>query len=110
MAPLRDFQDLRVWQEARVIALAVYRCTAAPPFSRDWGLRDQAQRAGVSVMANIAEGFARYSPAEFRRYLIMARASVAELRSHLSLAEGLGYLSADEYRTNERHCAALYRT
>jgi four helix bundle protein len=53
------FEDLDVWQKARELAKVVYRLTADQQFSRDFGLRDQMRRAAVSIMANIAEGFAR---------------------------------------------------
>lgn len=56
---IRNFEDFEVWQEARRLTQEIYTCSRAPRFSRDYGLRDQMQRAAVSIMSNIAEGFER---------------------------------------------------
>jgi four helix bundle protein len=53
------FEDLIAWQKARVLTKNIYLLTATERFSRDFGLRDQIQRAAVSIMSNIAEGFER---------------------------------------------------
>lgn len=57
MAQYNDFEDLPIWQDARVVAKEVYKLTQSSEFSRDYGLKDQIQRASVSVVSNIAEGF-----------------------------------------------------
>jgi four helix bundle protein len=51
------FEDVEAWKEARVLVSMVYESTGKEPFKKDWGLKDQIQRAAVSVMSNIAEGF-----------------------------------------------------
>ena len=66
-------------------------------FSRDFGLRDQIQRASVSIMANIAEGFGRHSDKEFANFRNMAHASVSEVQSHLYVALDLGYVSESAF-------------
>jgi four helix bundle protein len=86
------FEDLVAWQRARVLARAIYAATRAEPFAHDRALAWQIQRAAVSVMANIAEGFERGRPAEFHQYVSTAKASCAEVRSHLYLALDNGYL------------------
>lgn len=91
---VQRFQDLRAWQQARAVNGAVYRVTSDGSFARDFALRDQIRRASLSVSPNIAEGFARRSPRDFRRFLIIAKASCAEVRSQLYLALDLGYLDA----------------
>ena len=91
------FEDLRVWQKSRELAGAIYRATAAGKFARDFGLRDQIQRAAVSIMSNIAEGFGRHSRPEMRHFLAIARGSSFEVRSQLYLARDLGYLSVAEH-------------
>ena len=71
------FEELIAWQKARGLANAIYLLTSQGSFSRDFGLRDQVQRAAVSVMSNIAEGFERGGSAEFHQFLVVAKASCA---------------------------------
>lgn len=109
--PVTRFEDLIVWQRARELTAAVYRCTREEPFARDVGLASQLQRAAVSVMANIAEGFERRRPAEFARYLDIARASNAEVASHLYVALDVGYLpksTFDELQGASRQLGAMF--
>lgn len=91
------FEDIIAWQKARVLARDVYEATRSPGFARDFGLCDQVRRSAVSVMANIAEGFERNRPNEFHQYLSVAKASCAELRSHLYVAADAGYLGANDF-------------
>lgn len=101
----REFEDLRIWQQAQLQAVGIYRSFGAgSPAERDFGFRDQIQRAGVSVMNNIAEGFERRTPADFARFLDTGKASCGEVRSMCYLAEDLGYLSPEE--AEERRSAA----
>ncbi len=95
---VQRFEDLIAWQKSRVLAADVYRAVAQGPVARDFGLKDQMQRAAVSIMANIAEGFERRSPADFARFLTIAKASCAELKSHLFLATDVGYIDAELFR------------
>lgn len=93
----KRFEDLRIWQEARVQANAVYDAFGKDSCSaRDFGFRDQIQRAGVSVMNNIAEGFERRSDPDFARFLDIAKGSNGEVRSMLYLAEDRRYLASEE--------------
>lgn len=69
MSKVERFEDLQVWQMAHDLSVAIYGLTRDGEFSKDWGLRDQIQRASVSVMSNIAEGFERYSRQEFKQFL-----------------------------------------
>jgi four helix bundle protein len=92
---IERFEDLMAWQKARVLVRDVYRVTSEGQFSRDYGLARQSQRAAVSIMANIAEGFDRANRAEFHQFLVIAKASCAELRSHLYVAIDVGYLQEE---------------
>jgi len=94
---VEKFEDLIVWQKAHELAIGIYGLTSREPFCRDFGLRDQIQRAAVSVMSNIAEGFERYSRPEFRQFLSVARGSVAEVRSQLYLAQSLQYVDEEDF-------------
>jgi len=73
------------------------RSTGQGSFARDFGLRDQMQRAAVSVMSNIAEGFDRGSRSEFHQFLVIAKASCAEVRSQLYVAFDIGHIDEPEF-------------
>ncbi len=95
---LRRFEDIQAWQEARALVSQVYKLTREGALSKDFGLRDQLQRASVSVMANIAEGFDCDLNVEFGRFLGIARRSAVEVQSLLYAASDIGYLSLDEFK------------
>jgi four helix bundle protein len=103
------FEDLIVWQRSKELSLEVYRVCGVGRFSRDWGLRDQIQRASVSVMSNIAEGFERPTALDFARFLGMARSSAAEVRSILQLAHDLGYVSPNDAERLIGMCVEIRR-
>ncbi|WP_435008239.1 four helix bundle protein [Tundrisphaera lichenicola] len=94
---IERFEDLVAWQKARILVREVYRVTKIGAFTKDFGLASQKQRSAVSVMANIAEGFDRGNRAEFHQFLSIAKASCAELRSHLYVASDVGYIRPDEF-------------
>jgi four helix bundle protein len=89
---IERFEDLIAWQKARQLTAEIYRITALGEFVRDFGLRDQIRRAAVSVMSNIAEGFDRASRSEFHQFLVIAKASCAEVRSQLYVALDAGHI------------------
>ena len=91
-SPIRKFEDLIAWQHARKLSSLIYRITSQGNFSKDFGLKDQIRRAAVSIMSNIAEGYEREGPNEFHRFLTIAKASCAEVRSQLYVAFDVGYL------------------
>jgi four helix bundle protein len=72
---IHQFEDIESWKEARVLAAKVYEMSNRGKFRTDFGLRDQIQRAAVSIMANIAEGYGRGGKPEFIRFLRISRAS-----------------------------------
>ncbi len=91
------FEDLVAWQKARELTKSIYLLTATERFSRDFGLKDQIQRAAVSIMSNIAEGFERAGKAEFHQFLVIAKGSCAEVRSQLYIALDTGYITDDQF-------------
>jgi len=91
------FEDLIAWQKARQLAAAIYRVSSSGGFAKDFGLRDQIQRAAVSVLSNIAEGFERGSRSEFHQFLVISKASAAEVRSQLYVALDVGYLDQSDF-------------
>jgi four helix bundle protein len=94
---VKYFEDLDVWKEARRLTNEVYAATRDTGFSKDFGLRDQIQRAAVSIMSNIAEGFERGGNQEFIQFLYIAKGSCGEVRSQLYVAVDQGYLSKDRF-------------
>ncbi|NDY41986.1 four helix bundle protein [Dissulfurirhabdus thermomarina] len=92
MAKIDRFEDLIAWQKARELTKEIYQVTRQGAFARDFGLSGQIQRAAVSVMSNIAEGFERNRRAEFHQFLSTAKASCAEVRSQLYVAYDVGYI------------------
>lgn len=94
---IEKFEDLIAWQKARTLTAEIYKITARDKFARDYGLKDQIQRAAVSIMSNLAEGFERGRPSEFHQFISVAKASCAELRSQLYVAYDAQYLQQDEF-------------
>jgi len=98
MARIDRFEDVKAWQEARALVRKIYKLTdEKSPCSNDYGLRDQMRRATVSIMSNIAEGFARRTDKDFSRFLYIALGSVSEVQSHLYVALDLDYIKKDEF-------------
>ena len=97
MGKIERFEDLIAWQKARVLTRDVYTVTREGAFSRDFGLTGQIQRAVISIMSNIAEGFERGSRPEFHRFLSIAKSSCAEVRAQLYAALDIGYLNEEGF-------------
>ncbi len=97
MGRIERFEDLIAWQKARVLTKEVYELTRKQPFANDFGLCGQIQRAVVSIMSNIAEGFERGGRAEFHQFLVVAKASCAEVRSILYIALNIGYINSEDF-------------
>jgi len=86
MATYKSFEELPVWQKAMDLADALFDATETAAFSRRYSLRDQMERAALSVSSNIAEGFERGTREEFLAFLYIARGSCGELRSQLAFS------------------------
>lgn len=95
---LKKFEDIQSWQEARKLTKTIYELTKNHPFKRDLSLCGQIQRASVSIMANIAEGFDRRSKKEFSKFLNIASASASEVQSHLYVAIDQEYVSDLDFK------------
>lgn len=101
------FEEMPVWMEARKLTTMIYTFTKKRPFSTDFGLRDQSQRASVSIMSNIAEGYERASRKEFAVFLSYAKGSVGELRAQLYVAHDLNYIDKKEFDAAHTHCLSI---
>ncbi len=93
---MASFRDLDVWQLGMDLVVEVYKlCNVLPPEER-FALTDQLRRAAISVPSNVAEGFSRNSPKEFRHFLQIASGSRAEVQTQLLIAERVGLLARDQ--------------
>jgi four helix bundle protein len=101
---IEKFEDILSWQKGKELTSALYlefnNC-------RDYGFKDQIQRASVSIMNNIAEGFERRSNKEFRQFLFIAKGSCGEVRSMLYLAKDLKYLSNEQFDKQFKLCVEI---
>ena len=97
MRKIERFEDLIAWQKARELTRDIYQITRQGVFAKDFGLSGQIQRATVSIMSNIAEGFERGGRGEFHQFLSTAKASCAEVRSQLYVSFDIGYLDQSKF-------------
>lgn len=94
---VKNFEDLEIWKEARRLTMEIYQLTRDSRFSKDFGLSNQIQRAAISIMSNIAEGFERGGNQEFIQFLYVAKGSCGEVRSQL-------YVAVDQSYVAQKHC------
>lgn len=92
---IQKFQDLFAWQEARKLALLVYKISKEFPKEELFALTNQIRRAAVSVPSNIAEGYGRPSGKDRIRFFWIAKGSLLEVESQFLMARDLGYLNND---------------
>ncbi|MFC1522102.1 four helix bundle protein [Elusimicrobiota bacterium] len=95
---IEKFEDIKAWQEARKLVSEIYKITDSKTFRKDFGLRDQARRSSVSIMANIAEGFDSKSKLEFAHFLTYAQRSASETQSHIYVALDQKYIADEEFQ------------
>ncbi|PWU15846.1 MAG: four helix bundle protein [Verrucomicrobia bacterium] len=109
MATAKQFEDLKVWQEARVLVNRIYDITKERLFRRDFTLKDQIIRASTSTMSNIAEGFERGTRKEFIHFLNIAKGSNGEVRSQLYVALDQQYIDQKKFEALRESCLTLSR-
>lgn len=106
---VRSFEDLRVWNDAVQLAVALYSVTRAFPSDEQFGLTSQLRRAGVSIPSNIAEGWGRGSRGDYARFLKVARGSLYEVRTQLVIAREIGLLATSDTDALNRQVEAVCR-
>jgi four helix bundle protein len=94
---IKSYKDLTVWRKSFKLALRIYRTTKQFPQEELYGLVSQVRRAAFSIPSNIAEGYARNSTADYKRFLRTAFASGAELETQLLIAKETGLLSSENF-------------
>lgn len=95
MAKFETFEDIIAWQKSRILVIDIYQVFKK---NNDYSFRDQIQRAAVSIMNNVAEGYERKGNKEFAKFLYIAKGSCAEVRSMLYLALDLNYINKEEFQ------------
>ena len=97
MPTITRFEDIEAWKTARELTRIVYSFTEQGQFAKDFGLKNQIQRASVSIMSNIAEGFESRTQAQFLEYLGRSKASAGEARCQLYVAMDLKYINQEQF-------------
>ena len=109
LATVKRFEELDIWQASRSLANRIYDVTGQQRLKADRDLCSQMQRASVSIMSNIAEGFERGTNKEFIRYLIIFRGSAGEVRSQLYIALDREYITVESFNEMNGDCLRLSR-
>ena len=104
---MAGFQELKVWQLSKELAVSIYKITNEKKFKSDFGLTDQIRRAAVSISSNIAEGDERGTNKEAVRFLFIAKGSLAELRTQLIIAHEIGYIDLEVLKEMDERCQTL---
>src|SRR3990172_8722724 len=101
------FQELKVWQRAKDLAVYIYRQTEKGKFSRDYSLKDQLRRASVSIASNIAEGDELGTDKQSVRHFYIAKGSSAEVLTQAIIAHDIGYISVGQFEYIEKECQSI---
>jgi four helix bundle protein len=97
---IERFEEIKAWQEARKLHRLIYEITSAPKFRGAYVLRDELQRASLSSMANIAEGFDRQTKKEFVQFLHYSAGSSSEVQSHLYACLDVKLVNLDQFNAS----------
>jgi four helix bundle protein len=97
-----SFQELRAWQTVRAFKLGLYKLIEQPPLAGDFKLCEQIRDAAASAQSNIAEGFGRFDPVDFARFVKIGRASLLECRNHLIDAVERRHINEDECQEHQQ--------
>ena len=95
---VQDFEDLRIYQQARALGKQVYESTRKRDFRHDTRFVQQIRAAVGSIADNIAEGFERQGNKEFKQFLYIAKGSAGDVRSQLNRAFDVGFINEETYK------------
>lgn len=107
MAKFIKFEDMLIWQKSRVVVNLIYDFTSKDNFKRDFELKNQIIRAGISIMLNVAEGFWKADQQKFKTFLFYANGSVTEVQSALYIALDHNYISPETFNDIFNHCTEI---
>ena len=93
---IKSYQDLEVWKKAMGLVTDIYKVTQTYPKEELYGLTNQLRRASVSVPANIAEGWGRGTTKGYIQFLRIARGSLLEVETLMTISHNLGYVNAQD--------------
>ena len=102
-----DFQELKVWQRSKDLAVFVYQNTEDGQFEKDYGLKDHVRKTVISVPSNIAEGDALGTNRQSVRHFRIAKGSIAELLSQVIIAYETNYLTDEQFNHIKEECRAI---
>jgi four helix bundle protein len=102
-----SFQELKVWQRSKDLAVSLYKITGQGAFDKDWGLRDQIRRAVVSIPSNIAEGDELGTDRQAIKYFYTAKGSSAEVLTQAVIAYEISYLTKEQFDNFKKECQAV---
>ena len=103
----RRIEDIEVWKRGCRLAVKIFKLSEHERIARNWGLRDQIQRSALSIPSNVAEGYERNSRAEFKRFLMIAKGSCAELRTQLYIIQALEFIQNEEIKELLKECSEI---
>lgn len=109
MAKIEKFEDIEAWKKARILVKEIYMISENENFKKDFALKDQIRRSAISVLSNIAEGFARRTNKEFKQFLYISHGSVAEVEAQLYVALDLDYIEKEKFNFLYNLCYEISR-
>jgi four helix bundle protein len=101
------FQELKVWQRAKDLAVSMHKLTGEGPFGKDWAFRDQTRRATVSIPSNIAEGDELGTDRQAIKFFYTAKGSAAEVLTQTIIAQEIGYLTPEQFHHITEECLGI---
>jgi len=101
------FQDLKVWQRVKELAVFIYKLTEQGAFTKDYGLRDQICRAAVSIPSNIAEGDELATDRQAIKYFYTAKGSSGEVLTQAIIAYEIGYITEEYFGHIQKECRVI---
>jgi four helix bundle protein len=107
---IEKFEDIKAWKLAKELVLEIYSIECKTTYGIDLGFKDQLQRATVSIMSNIAEGFERGSDKDFIKHLYISKGSCGEVRSLLYIAREIGYINHQQFDNLCKKCEEISKT
>jgi len=102
-----NFQELKVWNKAKELAIFIYKVSRQGELAGDYGLRDQIRRSAISIPSNIAEGDELDTDRQSIKYFYIAKGSSAELLTQCTIAYEIGYLAKEHFEQIQKECRAI---